>query len=49
MRLLPAVRRAGLPQKLFEQPHILVYTEVPFAIKRAIGEVSKDPSIGVYL
>jgi hypothetical protein len=48
--LVPAVlRRAGLPQNLFEQTRILVSTEELFALWRAIGEVSKDASIGVRL
>jgi hypothetical protein len=47
---VPAVlRRAGLPQNLFEQTRILVSTEELFALWRAIGEVSKDASIGVRL
>jgi AraC-like DNA-binding protein len=48
--LVPAVlRRAGLPQNLFEQTRILVSTEELFALWRSIGEVSKDASIGVRL
>lgn len=48
--LVPAVlRRAGLPQNFFEQTRILVSTEELFALCRAIGEVSKDTSIGVHL
>jgi len=48
--LVPAVlRRAGLPQNLFDQTRILVSTEELFALWRAIGEVSKDPSIGIRL
>ncbi|WP_348270838.1 aldo/keto reductase [Terriglobus roseus] len=47
---LPAVlRRAGLPQNLFEQTSILVSTEELFALWRSIGEMSKDPSIGLLL
>jgi AraC-like DNA-binding protein len=47
---VPAVlRRAGLPQHLFEQTRILVSTEELFALWRAIGEVSKDASIGLRL
>jgi len=47
---VPAVlRRAGLPQNLFEQTRILVSTEELFALWRAIGEVSKDPCIGLKL
>src|SRR5271163_404476 len=48
--LVPAVlRRAGLPQNLFEQTRILVSTEELFALWRAIGEMSKDATIGVRL
>jgi AraC-like DNA-binding protein len=48
--LVPAVlRRAGLPQDLFEQTRILVSTQELFALWRAIGEVSRDASIGVRL
>jgi Arabinose-binding domain of AraC transcription regulator, N-term len=43
------LRRAGFPQNLFEQTRILVSTEELFALWRAIGEVSKDASIGVRL
>ncbi len=45
--LVPAVlRRAGLPQNLFEQTRILVSTDELFALWRAIGEAGKDPSAG---
>ncbi len=48
--LVPAVlRRAGLPQSLFEQTRILVSTQELFALWRAVGEVSKDALIGVRL
>ena len=43
------LRRAGLPQDIFDQPRTLVNTEQLFALWRAIGEVSKDPSIGLKL
>src|SRR5271166_4710253 len=43
------LRRAGLPQNLFDQTRILVSTEELFALWRAIGEVSKDASIGLRL
>ncbi|TCK74103.1 AraC family transcriptional regulator [Acidipila rosea] len=43
------LRRAGLPQDLFEQTRILLSTEELFALWRAIGEVSKDPAIGLRL
>lgn len=43
------LRAAGLPQDLFNQVRILVRTEEQFALWRAIGEISKDPSIGLKL
>jgi len=47
---IPAVlRRAGLPQDLFEQKRILVSTEELFALWNAIGSESSDPLIGLKL
>lgn len=47
---IPAVlRRAGLPQDLFEQTRVLVSTEELFALWNAIGAVSSDPLIGLKL
>lgn len=47
---IPAVlRRAGLPQDLFDQKRILVSTEELFALWTAIGSVSSDPLIGLRL
>jgi len=47
---IPAVlRRAGLPQDLFEQKRVLVSTEDLFAFWKAIGAVSTDPLIGLRL
>jgi AraC-like DNA-binding protein len=47
---MPAVlRRAGLPQGLFDQPRVLVTTEELFAFWRGVGEVSGDPAIGLQL
>lgn len=43
------LRSAGLPQDLFNQTRILVSTEEQFALWRAIGDVSKDPCIGLKL
>ncbi len=43
------LRRAGLPQDLFKQTRILVTTKELFALWHAIGEVSKDSSIGLKL
>ena len=46
----PAVlRRAGLPQAFINQPRVLLNTEELFALWRAVGEVSTDPSIGLLL
>ncbi len=47
---IPAVlRRAGLPQDLFEQTRVLVSTDELFALWGAIGSVSSDPLIGLRL
>ncbi len=47
---VPAVlRRAGLPQDLFQQTRVLVTTDQLFALWNAIGEVSADPTIGLKL
>jgi AraC-like DNA-binding protein len=47
---VPAVlRRAGLPQDLFDQTRVLVTTEQLFALWHAIAEVSNDPAIGLKL
>jgi len=43
------LRRAGLPQTLREQPLSLLKTHEYFALWRAIGEVSTNPSIGLQL
>jgi AraC-like DNA-binding protein len=43
------LRSAGLPGNLFEQTRVLVTTEELFALWRAIGDVSKDPAIGLKL
>ena len=43
------LRRAGLPQDLFEQKRVLVSTEDLFAFWKAIGAVSTDPLIGLRL
>jgi AraC-like DNA-binding protein len=49
VRVSAVLRRAGLPQNLFDQTRILVGTEELFALWRAIGEVSRDPAIGLKL
>jgi AraC-like DNA-binding protein len=49
VRVAAVLRRAGLPQDLFNQTRILVTTEQLFALWRAIGEVSNDPAIGLKL
>jgi AraC-like DNA-binding protein len=43
------LRHAGLARDLFDQTRILVSTEELFALWSAIGEVSKDPAIGLKL
>ena len=43
------LRRAGLPGDLFAQTRVLVTTPELFALWRAIGEVVKDPAIGLKL
>lgn len=43
------LRRAGLPQDLFQQTRVLVSTDELFAFWNAVGEVSKDPAIGLKL
>ncbi|QOY87080.1 AraC family transcriptional regulator [Paludibaculum fermentans] len=41
------LRQAGLPSGLFDHPKPAVSTEEFFALWQAIGEVSRDPAIGV--
>lgn len=43
------LRKAGLPQNLFEQTRVLVSTEELFALWGAIGSVSPDPLVGLRL
>jgi AraC-like DNA-binding protein len=43
------LRRAGLPQDLFDQTRVLVTTEELFALWHAIAHVSGDPAIGLKL
>jgi AraC-like DNA-binding protein len=43
------MRRAGLPQAFIHQARALLNTEELFALWRAVGEVSTDPSIGLLL
>ena len=49
VRASAVLRRAGLPQGLFDQPRVLLTTEELFALWRAIGEVSTNPAIGLLL
>jgi len=49
IRVPLVLRRAGLPQQLFDQARILVTTDELFALWQAIGDVSGDPEIGVRL
>jgi AraC-like DNA-binding protein len=43
------LRNAGLPSGLFQQEKIQVDTSQLFAMWRAVGEVSRDPAIGLKL
>jgi AraC-like DNA-binding protein len=43
------LRRAGLPQGFIDQPRVLLKTEELFALWRAIGEVSRNATIGLQL
>lgn len=43
------LRHAGLPPGLLEQPRILLTTEELFALWQGIGQLSKDPAIGLVL
>jgi AraC-like DNA-binding protein len=49
VRVSTVLRRAGLPQNLFDQTRVLVTTEELFALWHAIGDVSTDPAIGLKL
>lgn len=49
VRAPAVVRRAGLPQAFINQARALLNTEELFALWRAVGEVSTDPSIGLLL
>ncbi|TAM77964.1 AraC family transcriptional regulator [bacterium] len=47
---VPAVlRRADLPQGLFDATRVLVTTEELFALWQAVGDVSEDPTIGLQI
>lgn len=48
-RVPEVLRCAGLPAGLFDQPRVLVTTEELFCFWRGIGEVSRDPAIGLLL
>lgn len=43
------LRTAGLPRDFFNQSRILVNTQELFALWQAVGDVSKDPAIGLKL
>jgi AraC-like DNA-binding protein len=49
VRVSAVLRRAGLPQELFDQPRVLVTTEELFAFWRALGEVSTNPAVGMLI
>jgi AraC-like DNA-binding protein len=43
------LRRAGLPQAYSKEARVLLKTEELFALWRAVGEVSRNPAIGLQL
>ncbi len=49
VRASAVLRRAGLPQGFIDQPRVILSTEEVFALWRAVGEVSNNPSIGLQL
>ena len=49
VRVSAVLRRAGLPQDLFEQTRVLVTTQELFALWHAVGQVGTDPAIGLKL
>ena len=49
VRAAAVLRRAGLPQASINQPRVFLNTQELFALWRAVGEVSTDPSIGLLL
>jgi AraC-like DNA-binding protein len=49
VRVSAVLRRAGLPQGLFNQPRVLVSTEELFAFWSAVGELCANPAIGLQL
>ena len=49
VRASAVLRRAGLPQGLFNQPRVLVSTEELFAFWRAVGELCANPAVGLQL
>jgi AraC-like DNA-binding protein len=49
IRAAQVLRHAGLSPEYLKQPRILLKTEELFALWRAIGEVSTNPAVGVFL
>lgn len=49
VRASAVLRRAGLPKEFIDQPRVLLNTEELFALWRAVGEVSTNPTIGLLL
>jgi len=49
VRASQVLQRAGLSQTYLDQARILLNTEELFAVWRAIGEVSTNPAVGVFL
>lgn len=49
VRASAVLRRAGLPLAFIDQPRVLLKTEELFALWRALGEVSRNPAVGLLL
>lgn len=49
VRASAVLRRAGLSQGFVEQPRVLLDTEEFFALWSAVGEVSRNPAVGLQL
>lgn len=49
VRVSEVLQRAGLPANLLDQPRVLLTTDEWFALWRAIGQVGRDPAMGLTL
>ena len=47
LSVVPLLRQAGLPDDFFRQEEIYATTAEFFALWRAIGQLSRDPAIGL--